>query len=41
MNLPNKGQELQKYGRKNVEKDLAVNDEADDNMALENCYEKM
>jgi hypothetical protein len=26
---------------KNVEKDLAVNDEADDNMALENCYEKM
>jgi hypothetical protein len=26
---------------KNVEKDLAVNDEADDNMALENCHEKM
>jgi hypothetical protein len=35
MNLPNEGQELQKYGiEKNIEKDLAVNDEADVNMAL-------
>ena len=33
MNLPNEAQELQKYGiNKNVEKDLAVNDEAE--MAL-------
>jgi hypothetical protein len=33
MNLPN--EELQKYGiEKNVEKDLAVNDEPDVNMAL-------
>jgi hypothetical protein len=32
MNLPNKGQDLQKYGRNNVEKDLAVNDEPE--MAL-------
>jgi hypothetical protein len=35
MNLPNGGQELQKEGiEKNVEKDLAVNDEPDVNMAL-------
>jgi len=35
MNLPNEGQELQKYGiEKNIEKDLAVNDEVDVNMAL-------
>jgi hypothetical protein len=35
MSLPNKGQELQKYGtEKNIEKDLAVNDEPDVNMAL-------
>jgi hypothetical protein len=33
MNLPNEGQELQKYGiEKNIEKDLAVNDEPE--MAL-------
>jgi hypothetical protein len=32
MNLPTEGQELQKEGEKNVEKDLAVNEEPD--MAL-------
>jgi hypothetical protein len=32
MNLPTEGQELQKEGEKNVEKDLAVDEEPD--MAL-------
>jgi hypothetical protein len=41
MNLPNEGQELQKEGiEKNVENDLAVNDEPDVNMALRRLLEE-